>query len=288
MMERSIKSMRLGRFLRTRRERLSPSDFGLPLFGRRRTPGLRREEVAQLSGISIAYYTWIEQGRNLRLSSEVLNALADTLRLTNAERTHLFTLAVLDAPHNAAAPDGAIHPTIAHLFASRSAVCAVDYDRWFNAVAATPLATALFGITADAGNASNLLYHLFEDLGQRSLWADWDSEARMLVGMFQQALAKWPGVAESEALLGTMMQFPDFERFWEAYDVRLPPCPDEYFREEPWELRHPKVGSLHIHRIAMSTRNEQTLAIYSPADGDTSAKFTQLSEAKSWVHSVTA
>src|ERR1700722_13890740 len=88
----------LGAFVRSRRERYSPADFGITRFSRSRTPGLRRDEVAQLSGVSVDYYTWLEQGRDINPSPSVLNAIAETLRFSPAERAYLFTLAGVDVP----------------------------------------------------------------------------------------------------------------------------------------------------------------------------------------------
>jgi transcriptional regulator with XRE-family HTH domain len=270
--------MRLGEFLRTRRARLSPADFGLPHLGRRRTPGLRREEVAQLSGISVAYYTWMEQGRDLHMSFDVLNALARTLHLSNAERTHLFTLADLKVPESVVVEDSTLHPTLAHLLETSPDLCAFTYDAWFNVVAATPLATSVFGMRPGRGAESNWIYHVFADPEQRCLWADWESEARILAGMFRQCLAKWPDATEGNALLEALKHVPDFTKVWTPYDVRLLPSPDEYFRAEPWELNHRRVGTLRIYRIALAVprRHGGTILLCSPAEPKTASRFQEL------------
>jgi transcriptional regulator with XRE-family HTH domain len=276
---RSTNSIRLGEFLRTRRARLSPAEFGFIELGRRLKPGLRREEVAQLTGISITYYTWIEQGRKLNLSGDILSALARTMKLSNAEQTHLFTLAGVEVSEYVAARHEPIHPTIARLFGDSTGVCAIKYDAWFNVVAITSLASALFGIETGDDLTANLLYVLFADPAQRRLWEDWDGEARMWVGMFRQALAKRSQDQKGKELLDTMLALPNFVPLWNAYDVRLQTCPDEYFRAEPWRLRHPTLGPLRIHRIAMAipTRESRTLVLYSAADAETQARFTAAS-----------
>src|SRR5579885_2848360 len=94
----------LANFLRTRRARLSPADVGLPRTARRKTAGLRREEVAQLAGIGVTWYTWLEQGRDINVSAQVMNAVARVLQLDEVERTHLFALAELPEPHLAERP----------------------------------------------------------------------------------------------------------------------------------------------------------------------------------------
>lgn len=270
----------LGEFLRSRRERLSPKDYGFPVLKRRRSPGLLREEVAQLSGISAAYYTWLEQGRDINMSSEVLNAVARALRLTEAERVHLFTLVGKELRENPTA-DEALHPTIAHIFNDHSAgLAAYLCDSWFNVLEATRLATSIFGIGAGPDLDSNLLHRLFADPRQRSLWVDWQTEAHIAVGMFRQGLAKQPTSAEGMRLLESIQKTPDFESVWEAYDVRVRPSPDEFFRREPWAIVHPDVGLLRVHRVAMAipARAERTLVLYSPADAETSCKFRSLQD----------
>ncbi len=278
--ERPTNNTRLGEFLRTRRARLTPADLGLPPLGRRRTPGLRREEVAQLSGISVAYYTWMEQGRDLHMSCDVLHALARTLQLSNAERAHLFTLAGLEVQESVALDSADLHPTLAHVFETQRNVCAYKYDTWFNVIAATPLAAAVFGFRTRRGAETNLIYDLFADPQQRQLWVDWDSEAHSLVGMLRQSLAKRPDSAEGNTLLEALTLLPDFTAVWNAYDVRLRPSPDEYFRAEPWDLAHWQGGTLRIHRIALAIpkRNGGTLVLCSPADPETASKFQYLAE----------
>lgn len=278
--ERPTNSVRLGEFLKTRRARISPADLGLPPLGRRRTPGLRREEVAQMSGISVAYYTWMEQGRDLHMSCEVLNALARTLQLSNAERAHLFTLAGLEVQESVVVDSADLHPTLAYLFETARNSCAYKYDAWFNVIAATPLAAAVFGFRPHRNGKPNLIYDLFADPRQRQLWVDWEIEAHSLVGMFRQSLAKWPDAAEGNALLEALTLLPDFTAVWNAYDVRLRPSPDEYFRAEPWELAHWQGGTLRMHRIALAIpkRNGGTLVLCSPADLETASKFQYLAE----------
>ena len=276
--ERSMNRAWLGEFLRSRRARLSPQDYGFPVMRRRRSPGLRRDEVAQLAGISIAYYTWIEQGREVNMSPEVLNAIARALGFSEAERTHLFTLVGIEMPEQAAGGDR-LHPSIAQIFSHHSATwCALLSDSWFNVLQSTALATAVFGIKPGGELESNLLYRLFADSAQRTFWVDWDSEAHMKVGMLRQGLAKQPHSPDGLRLLDALVGTPDFVRVWEAYDVRSRPSPDEFFRQEPWQIAHPAAGLLSVHRLATAIpgRVERTLALYTPADNESARKFQGL------------
>jgi transcriptional regulator with XRE-family HTH domain len=265
----------LGAFVRSRRERCSPADFGITRFSRSRTPGLRRDEVAQLSGVSIDYYTWLEQGRDINPSPSVLNAIAQTLRFSPAERAYLFTLAGVDVPQRSNPTSKHLHPTLEYLLSSGEAVCSIKYDCWFNVLASTPLARAVLGLGDDC---ANVIETVFGDAAQRELWFDWEAEARMLAGMYRLALAQWPNDPEGEARLHRLRVLPDFERIWNDYAVSRRPSPDEYFREEPWHLRH-DVGRLSFHRIALSvpTNSRSELCLYSPADDVTAERLHRLS-----------
>jgi transcriptional regulator with XRE-family HTH domain len=264
----------LGAFVRSRRERCSPADFDVVRFGRTRTPGLRRDEVAQLSGVSIAYYTWLEQGRDINPSPSVLNAIARTLRFSPAERAYLFTLAGLDEAQQSNPGSKHLHPTLAYLLSSGEAVCSIKYDCWFNVLASTPLARAVLGLVDDR---ANVIETVFGDAAQRRLWFDWEAEARMLAGMYRVALAQWPDDPEAEPRLQRLRGLPDFERIWNDYSVSSRPSPDEYFRDQPWHLRH-EVGLLSFHRIALSvpTNSRRELCLYSPADDVTAERLHRL------------
>jgi transcriptional regulator with XRE-family HTH domain len=276
--EREANRAALSEFLRSRRARLSPNMFGLPLMKGRRTPGLRREEVAQLTGISIAYYTWIEQGRNVNMSAQVLNAIARELRFTPAERMHLFTLAGINESESVNVPGGEMHPTLAQFVYDPSKIGVQLYDRWFNVVDSNPIATAISGITTNEWPHCNILLQLFLDPTQQDRWVDWESEVRVMIGMLRQTLAKCPDSPEGKKLVASLTGNPHFDRIWAEYDVRQRPSPEEYFREEPWQVSHPVVGMLRIHRIAIAipTNDESTMALLSPADDETQHKFKML------------
>jgi transcriptional regulator with XRE-family HTH domain len=266
----------LGAFVRSRREHCSPPDFGITRFSRSRTPGLRRDEVAQLSGVSIAYYTWLEQGRDINPSPSVLYAIAQTLHFSSAERAYLFTLAGVDEPQPSNPTSKHVHPTLEYLLSNGEAVCSIKYDCWFNVLASTPLARVVLGLVDDH---ANVIETVFGDSAQRDLWSDWEAEARMLAGMYRLALARWPDDPEGAARLHRLRDSPDFERIWNDYGVSGRPSPDEYLRDEPWRLRH-GLGRLSFHRIALSvpTNSRHELCLYSPADNVTAEQLHRLSK----------
>ncbi|MBV8601461.1 MAG: helix-turn-helix domain-containing protein [Candidatus Eremiobacteraeota bacterium] len=265
----------LGEFLRSRRARLSPSELGFPLVKRRRTHGLLREEVAQLAGVSVAYYTWIEQGRELNVSTDVLNAIARALQLSEAERIHLFTLVGIEVAEEPAEYEE-IHPAIAHYFSDPgSRACALLLDGWFTTLRASPLAEATFTLRPGADLRSNVLYMLFTEERRRRFPA-WESEAHMILGMFRQALAKHPGSIQGLRLLDALHEFSDFERIWAAYDVRLPNAPGEFFLNKPFEYDQPEVGLMHLHRVGLQAPGDKLVILCSPADAATAEKLAAL------------
>lgn len=212
----------LGAFLRARREALKPAAAGQPGLaqGRRRTPGLRREEVAQLSGISTTWYTWLEQGRDTSLSPAALARLADTLRLTAPERAYLFELTRKrdPAPPATETPRGAVPPELAALL---SAIAAPAYllDRLWHVRAWNDAAAQLF-IGWLQGRETNLLRYVFLDPSARDFIADWEDRARRLIAEFRADTAQRQDDPALKALIAELMRASaDFARFWNAHTV---------------------------------------------------------------------
>lgn len=174
----------LGAFVRSARSRMTPQMAGLPEGLRRRTPGLRREEVAQLSGISVTWYTWIEQGREVGVSPAVWGRLAGVLQLTRAERAYLFELAeCADPQHGRDDAPGAAE----HLQASVDAIAAPAYvlDRAWNIVVFNDAMNALFEGWPGAQPGPNLLEFIFLEPAARTLVVDWEQRARRVVAEFR-------------------------------------------------------------------------------------------------------
>lgn len=254
----------LADFLRDRRARVTPASLGLPANGRRRTPGLRREEVAQLAGVGLSWYTWLEQGRDIRPSAQMLDALARVLRLGTAERTHLFHLARVELPlpggdypreappELAAIVDGLVpHP--AYLIGPRADVLA-----WNRA------AVALLGEPAAAPDGRpNLLWWLLAS-GERP-----DEQSR---ATGRAALARFR--AEHARRLGD----PDFDALVEALEHASPDFRAEWARHEVLAeqlgtktIEHPRLGVLRLHHLqsAPTSHPDLRLTQFVPADDAT-------------------
>jgi transcriptional regulator with XRE-family HTH domain len=209
----------LGEFLRAHRERLSPAAIGLPAGARRRTPGLRREEVAQLCGLSATWYTWIEQGRDVSVSPAALVRLARALRLSRAERAYLFALAGKRDPEHGEDEADELPPVAA---AAVPAIGCPAYilDRGWNARCWNPPAARLFAGWLDQPGPSNLLRFIFTAPAARALICDWEMRARRVVAEFRATYSAHLNDRALRLLIEELRRDSrDFARLWDAHDV---------------------------------------------------------------------
>ena len=256
----------LGAFLRRHRERLTPAEAGLQGGStRRRTPGLRREELAQLCGISPTWYSWLEQGRDVSVSPQALARLAEALRLTTAERSYLFEMTRKRDPD--APPAGSTDRPPTTLLAALEAMTAPAYllDRLWTAVGWNPAAERLFGgWLGQGGTERNLLRYVFLDPTARSFILDWDNRARRLLAEFRAENARHPEDPEVQALVaGLRRESPHFSRMWDDHGVL----------EREGGLRrfdHPLDGPLTLEQLTLRPggRSAYTLVmLLEPAEG---------------------
>ncbi|MFJ3233817.1 helix-turn-helix transcriptional regulator [Streptomyces sp. NPDC086787] len=249
----------LGAFLRSRRERITPDQVGLPRTGRRRTPGLRREELALLAGISATWYTYLEQGRNIRTSDQVLDALASALQLDRYERGHLFHL----AGHAAAAETEELEPLAAEVAAvplllqpNPAYIIGGNYDVLSHNQAADELFPRL---TAAADRPPNFARWVFLDLVARDVLVDWEPEARGLLGRLRTLSGRHLGDPRYARLVDELHEgSPEVRAWWPQYDVQ----PRHGGRKR---LRRPGHGVIDFNYTAfhLAEQPEQTLVIYS-------------------------
>jgi len=209
----------LGDFVRAQREKLTPAMAGLSVSTRRRTPGLRREEVAQLCGLSVTWYTWIEQGRDVSVSPTALARLANTLRLGRAERAYLFELAGKRDPDQ---HESDISNVPAAVFACVAAIATPAYilDRSWTARGWNASAARLFVGWLDGPHDRNLLRYIFLAAAARSLICSWEERARRVVAEFRAACSAHLNDPSLRAVIdGLRQQSPAFGRFWDQHGV---------------------------------------------------------------------
>jgi transcriptional regulator with XRE-family HTH domain len=228
----------LGQFLRSRRAVVQPETVGLPSGGRRRTPGLRREEVALLAGVSVSWYTWLEQGRSIRASRDVLIAIARTLQLTPTEHAHLLALA--DRPDLAAAPepDHAPDPLVRLIEAMAPSPAYVLGPRWEFLAWNRPQARLFPAIDSLPPAERNLLWVVFATAHARELIVDWPDESRRMLTQFRADTDRLHHDAALADLVTRLQRAsPEFAEGWARHDVAP-------FESRVRRYRHPRAGTL--------------------------------------------
>jgi transcriptional regulator with XRE-family HTH domain len=264
----------LADFLRMRRASLKPADVGLPGGGRRRTPGLRREEVAGLAGVGTTWYTWLEQGRDVRASLDVLEALSRALRLTTTERTHLVLLGRGEEPPPCKPPAERVTPTLKRMVQSLDPNPAFILGRRWDYLAWNRAACAVFGDLARIPRAArNHVWLTFMDPARRELFSGWEASMRLLVARFRADSARHLGDPGFEELIHALRQAsPEFCKQWQRHEVARTGSGRK-------EIRHPIAGTLVFEHAAFNPMDapEQRLALYMALpDEDTPAKMERL------------
>ncbi|HEV2255959.1 MAG TPA: helix-turn-helix transcriptional regulator [Streptosporangiaceae bacterium] len=258
----------LGQLLRSRRERLAPADVGLPAGQRRRTAGLRREEVALLASLSTTYYTFLEQGRPVRPSAQVLDALASALRMSAAERRYLHVLAYGPAGengdhadhHNDGAPPERLDPAVADLVQRLEPYPTLVKGRRWDVLAANPAARELFADWATPDTRErNLVRWMFTTERAREVYLEWEPEARALLGRFRLAAARYPDDPDVHALIAELQRDSEHVRdWWPRHDVTA------IGGSGSKKLRHPRFGPVEYSHVVLQVADhpDQTLVTY--------------------------
>ncbi|MFD5916718.1 helix-turn-helix domain-containing protein [Kitasatospora sp. NPDC058201] len=267
----------LSEFLRSRRARLQPSDVGLPDYGgRRRVPGLRREELAQLAGVSTAYYVRLEQGHGENVSAAVLDAIARALRLSSAEREHLrrITKPARRRPgRGRSTRPQQIRPEFQQLLDAMESVPAYVLGRRLDVIAWNPLGNALAGdFAALPPEHRNMAWQVFLDPAARELYLDWETKAADVVGILRLDAGRDPDDPRLTSLIGELsLKSGEFRRLWAAHDIR-----DKGHGTK--ELHHPVVGrlTLRYETLRPAEESDQVLVAYHADPGSPSAESLRL------------
>ncbi|MBP2050664.1 transcriptional regulator with XRE-family HTH domain [Streptomyces griseochromogenes] len=263
----------LREFLMSRRARVSPEEAGLPAGGgRRRTPGLRREEVAVLAGVGASWYQWLEQGRDISVSPQVLDAVARVLRLSNAERRHLYGLAGLNPPAPEVAPEKRdMCDGLRRLIDTWMPYPAHIMDRYYNYVMHNEAAAVVLGMRSDI--RQNCLVDFFTDPMYRSRSRSWERNARTVVAQFRAACAANPDdEGFREVLAEVSAASPEFVGLWAEQDI-------EDGGQVRKELAHPVAGLLVVESTVMKVpaRPDLFIVLHTPlAEANTAEKLEWL------------
>jgi transcriptional regulator with XRE-family HTH domain len=275
MHDRLPTESQLGNYLRDRRAKLDPAAFGFPQ-ERRRTPGLRREEVAQRANVSPTWYTWLEQGRGGAPSADVLDRIARALMLTDVEREHLFLLALGRPPELRYQRSEGVTPRLQRVLDALEPSPALIRTATWDVVAWNRAAT---GMLMDYGSLPpdqrNVLRFIFLDPRVRAAQYDWESVARFVVGAFRVDAARAGAAAEVEPLVNELCRLsPEFKEMWREHDVRS-------FGEAVKHIQHPILGPLAFEysAFAVDGRPDLSMVVYNPATPADAEKIRSLMEA---------
>ena len=263
-------------FLTSRRARITPQDAGLKVFGPRRVAGLRREEVATLAGLSVDYYNRLERGNLGGASDSVLDALADALRLDEAERAHLLDLARASQPSSRGRRRAAMHtvrPSVQWMLDSMTASPAFAENGRLDALGANQLGRALYPALFGHGRQpANWARFVFFHPEARNFYADWDRAAKDCVAILRSEAGRSPHDRELSDLVGELAtRSEEFRGLWAAHNVRL-------HRKGVKQFNHPMVGELELsfNRLEVSADPGLMIVAYTAEPGSRSAEALRL------------
>jgi transcriptional regulator with XRE-family HTH domain len=261
----------LAMFLRNRRERLTPGDVGLPPGLRRRTPGLRREEVAQLAGVGVTWYTWLEQGRSINASVQVLDAIARTLRLDAAEREHLYRLA--DVPAVPEEITDVLPSEVQLVLDAMVPLPAVVYSGRYDALAWNATYAALFpGLTSAPLGRRNVLWTMFTVPACCSAVGNRDAELRSMVATFRAVFGRHIGEPSWTSFVDHLLQAsPEFAAMWAMHDVASPASRVKVFILNVGEPLQAVAMSLAISAVP-----EARIVVYTPVDDENQRRMGEM------------
>jgi transcriptional regulator with XRE-family HTH domain len=252
----------LAAFVADLRARTRPEDAGLAAGTRRRTPGLRREEVAQLAGVGLTWYTWFEQGRDIQVSADFIERLCRAFRLNGTERAHLFALAQHRPPPHLPVPDAEVSPAVRAMLASLPNPAYVKTSRW-DVVAWNEAAADLFGDYAlIPRERRNMLMLVFTDPSYRQMMVDWEGDARRVLEKFRLDYGRAHDDPAFEALVMDLCErSPEFHQWWPRQEV-------SGRAEGVKSFRHRKHGEIEFEHTAFIVEGapDLRLVIYTPTD----------------------
>ncbi len=269
-MSESVRREELKNFLRTRRARLSPADYGFPEGTRRRTPGLRRDEVAQLASIGTTTYTFLEQGRDIHVSTHVLDKIAEVLRLSEQEKQHLFRLAVGEAPDISPMADEP-NPALLVMLQNLGVCPGLLLNYRFDVVATNEAANLVFGYQDKLTELErNVLWRLVNDPRRRSFYENYDDYFKYVLGYFRWMYTQFVGDEELARFIQSLKDSSDdFLQAWNEHEVL-----DSAMLLTPLRINHPKLGAIEGVYVLLSIFGYPnfTLCVFTPTPQTDSGK----------------
>lgn len=264
----------LADFLKTRRAKISPSQVGLSAATRRRTSGLRREEVAQLAGISITWYTWLEQGRAIHVSPQVIESLSKVLLLNKQERIHLYLLSNQPLPTDIPEYKETVSPILQHVLDSLIFSPSLVMDQRWNVIAWNEAARVVLGNFSEMSvRQRNIVWAMFTDNAYKQLFVDWNLHAKGLLGKFRSTCDQYIEDFWLVQFINDLkIQSTEFNLWWPLHEIQ---SKSEVYKQ----LKHPTAGILdfEVSKFDISDNSGLTLIVHTPLSGtDTNTKMKLL------------
>ncbi len=261
----------LATFLQSRRKQLTPEEMGLPATSRRRTPGLRREEVAQLAAVGQTWYTWLEQGRNIQVSAQVMLGVSRALRLTDTERRHIFDLAQLQVPENLEPPVFCTDVRLRSLVDGFKTLPAMVINQKWDILYSNRAMQDLCGCI-EGKERPNALYNLLLDPVMKERLVNWESQAEAAIGLFRSQTAKFVGSEWHAELVDDLTNSSEeFKRLWSKQTV---------FKsiDESKQYNHPDVGELNLDTTLLAVQDcpNLMLIVNTPVDEVSAERLSAL------------
>lgn len=268
----------LADFLKTRRAKIAPSQVGLASTTRRRTPGLRREEVAQLAGIGLTWYTWLEQGRPIHVSSSVIESLSRVLLLDKQERIHLYLLANQPLPTDLSEKQGTVSPMLQHILDRLSLCPSLVTDQRWNVIAWNREACLMYGDFEKMNQRErNIVWAVFTNPRYRQLLIDWELYAKRLIGSFRASCGQYIEDSWLVQFIDDLKAVsPEFNLWWPLHEILSG-------NEKYKCLNHPTAGILdfEVSNFDVPDCIGLKLVVHVPVPGtDTEAKIRELLKQK--------
>ncbi|MFB7614562.1 helix-turn-helix transcriptional regulator [Kitasatospora sp. NPDC056181] len=278
MSDAEVRRKALSSFLRSRRARLTPEEVGMAPGVRRRTPGLRREELALVAGVGVTWYTWLEQGRQINPSPEVLASLARTLRLDRAETAYLFRLAGSHPREAGIEVPEEVPAALLRLMHAQWPAPAFVMDADWDVRAWNPGAEALFRISRLEPEECNLAWVVFADPVNRARTVDWERHARRILAQLRSAYAERGGDGAPQArrlarlIRRLRAESPEADRWLDEHQVQERAGVEK-------DVLHEELGLLRIDQLVLRAEGGLQLVVLSPRDAETGERLRALAPA---------
>jgi transcriptional regulator with XRE-family HTH domain len=251
-----LRQKELGQFLRSRRERMVPSGDLIARHPRRRTPGLRREEVAQEAGVGVSWYTWLEQGRDIRVSASVLRRIARALRLDREETGHVLRLAGFGVPEEPPTVASTVRPTLQRVLDAMEYIPAYVHNARWDRIAWNDAALALMGdFAGDPPEQRNTVWRTFADPAVRAYSEDWEQVARIVIAEFNASVSQQFDDPWLMAFVDRISDHsPEFRQWWATREIIAR-------KEGETRILHPVAGRLHLERSVFQIPYDPSLSL---------------------------